>query len=509
MKKKPLLSFWQLWNMSFGYLGIQFGFALQNANISRIFETLHASTSQISLFWIAGPITGLLVHPIVGHMSDKTWNKLGRRKPYFLVGAVMSSLALLIVPNSPMLWVAAGMLWIMDGSINMTMQPFRAFIGDMLPQEQQTKGFAVQTFFIGISSVVASSLPYMLTNWFKVSNTAPDGIIPSSVKLSFYAGGVIFLLAVLWTIFKTKEYSPEEMQAFGEPIEESTQVVDTTLDIDVKKYNTQGFALIAVGIIIGATGNLIFKRLGASLDDMIGLYILVSVIGGYGIIQIIVGALFKQGKINGMVEIVYNIKNMPAVMKKLSWVQMLTWFGLFAMFIFSTKAITAYHFGSSDTKSKVYNDGANWVGVLMSVYNGVAAIIAFLIPAITKKFGSFLTHAISLIIGGLGLISWFLFKDPQLLIISMVGVGIAWASILTLPYSILTCSLPQNKMGVYMGVFNLFIVIPQIIASAILGVLVNKIFGGQAIYTIVLGGMFMVIAGIIMFVGRSKYEKIK
>jgi len=499
MTNKPQLNFWQLWNMSFGYLGIQFGFALQNANVSRIFETLGAKVEDIPILWIAGPITGLIIHPIVGHLSDKTWNRLGRRKPYFLIGAILASLSLLVMPNSPYLWFAAGMLWIMDGSINMCMQPFRAFIGDMLPEDQQTKGFAVQTFFIGASSVVASLLPYILANWFDVGNTAPEGQIPPSVKWSFYLGGIVFLLAVLWTILRTREYSPKEMDEFEAKKADEGEHEEIHLDINTKSYYTQGLVLLGGGL---ALTFLIYL-----LNLYSGLYILSVVLMVYGVLQIMTANRFSKGKINGMVEIIHDMKNMPVIMQKLAWVQMLTWFGLFAMFIYCTQAITSFHYGSTDPQSAIYNEGANWVGVLMAVYNGVAALIAFLIPVIAKKIGRVLTHAICLVIGGVGLASWYIFKDPQMLIISMVGIGIAWASLLTIPYAILAGSLPQKKMGIYMGIFNFFIVIPQIVASAILGLLVTKVFGHQSIYALVLGGCTMIAAGILMLFVKDNYDK--
>jgi maltose/moltooligosaccharide transporter len=499
MRNKPQLNFWQLWNMSFGYLGIQFGFALQNANVSRIFETLGAKVEDIPILWIAGPITGLIIHPIVGHLSDKTWNRLGRRKPYFLIGAILASISLFVMPNSPFLWFAAGMLWIMDASINTTMQPFRAFIGDMLPEDQQTRGFAVQTFFIGASSVVASLLPYILANWFGVSNTAPEGQIPASVKWSFYLGGIVFLLAVLWTIIRTKEYSPKEMKEFNSLKEDAAEKENAQLKINTRSYYTQGIFLLSIGLALTILTNI--------LKLYAGLYILTIVLMVYGILQIIAAERFSKGQTGGMVEIIHDMKNMPEVMQKLAWVQMLTWFGLFAMFIYCTQAITSYHYGSTDPQSAIYNEGANWVGVLMAVYNGVAALIAFLIPVIAKKIGRVLTHSICLVIGGVGLASWFVFKDPKLLIISMVGIGIAWASLLTIPYAILAGSLPQKKMGIYMGIFNFFIVIPQIVASAILGLLVTKVFGHHSIYALVLGGATMVAAGIFMLFVKDNYDK--
>ncbi len=496
MKRKPNLSFWQLWNMSFGYLGIQFGFALQNANVSRIFETLGAKVEDIPILWIAAPVSGLIIQPIIGHMSDKTWNRMGRRKPYFLVGAILASLSLLVMPNSPFLWFAAGMLWIMDASINISMEPFRAFVGDMLPDEQRTQGFAMQTFFIGIGSVIASVLPYILTNWFNIANTAPEGVIPPSVKWSFYLGGVVFILTVLWTIFSTKEYSPEEQKAFNAHETDAAAKEGAEITLSTKKYYTEGLALIVLGLI--------FTYLITRFKWDQGLYILSFGIPFYGSIQLAAAKRYSLGKIGGMVEIIYDLKNMPKTMRQLAVVQIFTWFALFSMFIYSTPAVTRFHFGSADTHSAVYNEGANWVGILMAVYNGVAALIAFLLPVIAKRTNRVITHVICLIIGGLGLISMYLFKDPIMLIVSMTGIGIAWAGILTMPYSILTSVIPQSKMGIYMGIFNFFIVIPQILAAAILGLLVRTIFKGEAIYAIVLGGVMMIVSAIIMAFVKDK-----
>jgi maltose/moltooligosaccharide transporter len=372
MKEKPHLSFWQLWNMSFGYVGIQFGFALQNANMSRIFETLGAKVEEIPILWIAAPVSGLLIQPVIGHLSDKTWNRLGRRKPYFLGGAILSSLALLIMPNSPSLWVAAGMLWMMDGSINVTMQPFRAFIGDMLPDEQRTKGFAVQTFFIGISSVVASALPYMFANWLHIANTAPEGQIPPSVKWSFYLGGVVFLLTVLWTIFSVKEYSPEEQEEFNPPETDAAAKEGSDIALNSRNYYAAGASLLGSGLIL--------SYLVYSLHWDKGLFILTFGIAFYGLLQIAAAIRYSLGKVNGLVEIIYDLQNMPATMKQLALVTVFTWFSLFAMFIYTTSAVTSYHYGTTDAKSDLYNEGANWVGVLWSVWNAMAAIIAFLLP---------------------------------------------------------------------------------------------------------------------------------
>jgi maltose/moltooligosaccharide transporter len=432
---KPRLGFWQIWNMNFGFLGIQFGFALQNANVSRIFETLGGT--EIALYWLAAPVTGLLVQPVVGYLSDRTWHPVfGRRKPFFMIGALLASLSLLIMPNSSVLWMAVGMLWIMDSSINISMEPFRALVGDLLPSSQRTSGFAFQTFFIGIGAVVASALPWILTNWFDVPNTAPAGEIPPSVKWAFYLGGVVFFLAVLWTVIKTKEYPPEDMEAFERERSETTFWA-------------------------------------------------------------------------GMQETVSGIFKMPKTMLQLAIVQFFTWFALFAMWIFTTPAITSHLYNTTDKASKLYNEGADWVGILFAVYNGVSAIAALLLPTLAKKTNRKMTHLICLVIGGSGLISFYFVSDPKMLIFSMVGVGIAWASILSMPYAILAGSLPSNRMGYYMGVFNFFIVIPQIVAGSILDFFNKTVFGGESIYVLVLGGCSMVLAGLLTLLVKDVDEVVE
>ncbi|HEY8025006.1 MAG TPA: MFS transporter [Burkholderiaceae bacterium] len=433
--KKPRLSFWQIWNMSFGFLGIQFGFALQNSNVSRIFETLGANIDDLPLLWIAAPVTGLAVQPIVGYLSDRTWSKLGRRKPYFLVGAILASLALIIMPNASALWVAAGVLWILDSSINISMEPFRAFVGDMLPENQVTQGFAFQSFFIGIGAVVASALPYMLSNWFHVANTAPPGHIPPSVAYSFYLGAAAFFLAVLLTVLKTREYSPEQLRSHEPAAWE------------------------------GDAGGSFLPNL---LRDFIG---------------------------------------MPKAMVQLASVQFFTWFAMFAMWIYTTSAVTKHIYHTADPSSAIYNEGANWVGICFAAYSGFSALCAFLLPIMAKKTSRKTTHAISLAIGGLCLVSIYFISDPHMLLVPMVGIGLAWASILSMPYAILACTLPANKMGVYMGIFNFFIVIPQILAGTVLGFFTKQVFAGEAIYTLALGGCSMFIAAaLVLFVNDSRSE---
>lgn len=496
---KPRLSFWQLWNMSFGYVGIQFGFALQNANVSRIFETLGANVGDIPILWIAGPVTGLVVQPVVGYLSDKTWNRLGRRKPYFLAGAICASLALLVMPNSPALWFAAGMLWIMDASINITMEPMRAFVGDMLPDEQRTTGFAVQTFFIGASSVVGSLLPWLLTNVCHVANTAPAGQLADSVKWSFALGGVVYLAAVLWTIFTTREYSPEQQRAFHGEAESPEPGAGSgeRVVLDPGRYIGVGAGLVAAGLV----ASLVIRQF--AWDK--GLYILSFGACGYGLLQLVAAARYRTGKKRGLVELMHDLNNMPDAMRQLALAQLFTWFALFAFFIYTTAAVTSHHFGSTDPRSALYNEGANWVGVLMAVYNGVAALVAFALPAIARRFGRVGTHAGCLLVGGCGLGSMYFFKDPHWLVASMVGLGIGWASLLTMPYAILSSVVPYRKMGVYMGMFNFFIVIPQILAAAILGLLVRTVFAGHAINALLLGGISMIVAAALML--RVKDER--
>lgn len=493
--EKPQLSFWQIWNMSFGFLGIQFGFALQNANVSRIFETLGAEIDKIPLLWIAAPVTGLIVQPIVGYMSDRTWNWLGRRRPFFLLGAILASISLLIMPNSPYLWFAAGMLWILDASINISMEPFRAYVGDMLPSKQRTIGFSMQSFFIGTGAVIASSLPYVMTNWLGIANTAPEGEIPNSVKYSFYIGGAVFFLAVMWTIISSKEYSPKELMSFSEheSIQKNRRTDSNSFLLSYEKLKTMGMFWLIIGLIGSTLLHYVFK-----LDDF-GLYVLFVGSLLFGLLQLLVSFLIKKNRTkSALVEITNDLYSMPKAMKQLAIVQFFSWFALFAMWIYTTPAVTHHIFGATDPQSELYNQGANWVGVLMAVYNGFAAIMAFVLVWLAKKTNRKTVHMISLIIGGISLISFYFIKNPQMLLISELGIGLAWASILAMPYAILAGSLPAQKMGVYMGIFNFFIVIPQITAAAILGFLVKTIFGGEAIYALIIGGASMILAGLLV-----------
>jgi maltose/moltooligosaccharide transporter len=424
---KPRLSFWQIWNMSFGFLGIQFGWGLQMANMSPIYKYLGASDEQIPLLWLAAPLTGFIVQPIIGAMSDRTWGPLGRRRPYFLVGAILSSLALVLMPNSSALWMAAGLLWILDASINVSMEPFRAFVADKLPEEQHGTGFAMQSFFIGVGAVVAGMLPWILKNWFGVtSETSATNAIPPNVKISFYLGAAAFFGAVLWTILSTKEYPPEDLESF--------------------------------------------RR--------------------------------KQAEHGGLAHLIHEIpsalREMPGTMKRLAVVQFFTWLGLFCMWLHFSNAVPVV-FGTSDKDSPLFKAGAEWAGVCYALKDAVTFVAAFALMAAARKFDRRRIHGICLALGGLGLLSvGFIHGEEQkgLLLLALALGGVAWASILSMPYAILAGSLPPARMGVYMGIFNFFIVLPEILAALTFGPLVKNLLGGNLVHAVMAGGVFMLIAAL-------------
>ena len=436
--QKRKLSFWQIWNMSFGFLGIQMGFALQNANASRILQIFGADVHELSWFWIIAPLMGLIVQPIIGYYSDKTWGKFGRRKPYFLVGAILASIGLVLMPQAdiftaflPALWVGAGFLMIMDASFNIAMEPFRALVGDNLRTDQRTAGFSIQTALIGFGAVIGSWLPYALTNWFGVSNETSSGVVPSNLLWSFIIGAIILIFSILVTVTTTKEYSPEELASFD----------NESIETEEEKENSN------------------------------------------------------------LLDIFEDFKKMPVTMRQLSWVQFFSWFGLFGMWVFATPAIAQHIYGLefTDSSSKTYQNAGDWVGILFGIYNLVSAFYAFALPYIAKKIGRKKTHAISLIIGGLGLLSIYIMPNENWLIISMIGVGIAWASILAMPYAILAGSISAKKMGVYMGIFNFFIVIPQIINALIGGPLVRYAYNNEAIFALMISGVSFLIAAALVY----------
>jgi len=440
--QKPRMSFWQIFNMSFGFLGIQFGFALQTGNASRILQTFGADVENLSLFWLAAPITGMIIQPIIGHYSDRTWTKLGRRRPYFLTGALLSGVALFFMPNSsllaafiPPIIVGAGMLMIMDASFNVAMEPFRALVADNLPDSQHNDGFSMQTCLIGVGAVIGSWLPYVFANWLHISDTAPKGHVPNNLLFSFYVGAITLIGCILWTVIKTKEYPPEEYAKFHEE------------ETDVKE------------------------------------------------------------KKSGIAEIFSDLFSMPKTMWQLGIVQFFSWFALFSMWVYTTPAIAEhiYHIKAGDTSSHAYNTAGNWVGVLFGVYNIVSAAYALLLPKIVRKSSRKKTHAFSLMMGGLGLISIFFIQNDYLLILSMGGIGLAWGSILAMPYAILSSAIPARKIGVYMGIFNLFITMPQIVSGISGKFLMKYAFSDHAVYGLIMAGGFMILGAVsVLFVQDGK-----
>lgn len=440
---KPRLSKLQIFNMSMGFFGIQFGFALQNGNASRILQTFGADVEHLSLFWLAAPLTGMIVQPIIGHYSDRTWNRFGRRRPYFMIGALLTAMALILMPNSavlagllPPIIIGAGMLMIMDASINVAMEPFRALVGDKLPESQRSFGFSTQTFLIGSGAIVGSWLPYILSEYVGVSKVAVEGQIPNNVIYSFYVGAAVLIATILWTVITTKEYSPEEMESHHTtPIQEEQ---------------------------------------------------------------------------HGLMTIFKDFKNMPLTMKQLGVVQFFSWFALFSMWVFTTPAVAQhiYKVTPGDTTSAQFADAANWVAFLFGIYNGISAAYALILPWIADKTSRKIAHAFSLVCGGAGLLSIYFITNPDYLIFSMIGIGLAWGSILSMPYAILSSSIPARKMGVYMGIFNFFITMPQIVNGFFGGMIVKRFYNGEAIYAIVLAGIFMILGAISVLYIQNNKEKI-
>jgi len=443
---KPKFPFFQILSLSMGFMGIQFGYALQNANASRILQTFGADIEQLSWFWLAAPITGMIIQPIIGHYSDHTWTWLGRRRPFFLVGAILASIALILMPNAgvfagflPAMFVGAGFLMIMDASFNVAMEPFRALVADMLPVDQSTLGFSIQTFLIGIGAVIGSWLPYVMAEWFGISKVAVSGGIPDNVVFSFYVGATVMIVTILWTVFTTKEYSPEEMSQFNPDKE--------VVPEEIIRFSN------------------IFRDIAA----------------------------------------------MPKTMKQLAPVQFFSWIALFGMWVFTTPAVAQHIYGLAvtDTNSLSYQEAGNWIGIIFGVYNGVAMIYALLLPAIAHKIGRKLTHSLSLTAGAIGLLSIYFISNPTTLIYSMIGVGMAWGSILSMPYAILAPALPVRKMGIYMGIFNIFITVPQIVNGLFGGMIVKRLFDSQAIYALIMSGCFLLIAAFSVLWVEDKINDVK
>ena len=442
--QKPRLSFWQIFNMSFGFLGIQFGWGLQLANMSGIYTYLGAKPEQVPILWLAGPVTGLLVQPIIGSMSDRTWNRLGRRRPYFLTGAILASVALFFMPDSSVLWMAAGLLWILDANINVSMEPFRAFVADKLSVDQRTAGFAMQSFFIGIGATLANALPYIFRRLHVDDRNVANArqavrLIPASVSYSFKIGAVAFLVCVLWTVITTKEFPPENMAEF-----------------ERKRKERKG---------ISAT----------------------------------------------VAEVASALRDMPTTMKQLAVVQFFTWLGLFCMWMFFG-LMTSYHvFGATNERDPRFTDGQAWGGNAFAVYSITCFAVAFLLPPLARATSRKKVHAIALVCGALGLLSVYFIHDKGILLLTMIGVGIAWASILAMPYAILSGAIPGERMGVYMGIFNFFIVIPEIIASFAFGPVIRAVFGPDnpksPMYVVMAGGVFLALAAVSVLLVKDVADK--
>lgn len=470
--KQPTLPFWQVWNVSFGFLGVQFGFALQNANVSRVLSDLGADLHSLSLFWLAAPIMGLLVQPIVGAASDRTWNRLGRRRPFILGGALAAAIGMFLMPNAPVfvslmapMLFGGIMLALMDGAFNVTMQPFRALVADMVPDEQRTLGYSIQSLLINIGAVIGSILPFLLTNVIGLENSAPKGQVAETVMWAFYIGATALLGAVLWTVIRTSEYAPADYNRY-----KGLSPVETTVK--------------------------------APLGERLG-----------GFFTLLV--------------------NMPKTMRQLAVVQFFSWFSLFIMWVYSTPAITQYIWGV-DAKwfdphflhsvntipaeiAAAKGAAGDWVGIIFAAYSLFAAIFSLVLTRVAIRFGRKLTYSLSLLAGGVGYISFLCFQNAEIvhvnllvtqvdvprgalnLIFPMIGIGIAWAAILAMPYAILSGSLPADKTGVYMGIFNFTIAAPQIVSGLVAGQVLKYVFDNQAIYIIVLAGVSMLLGAVSVY----------
>ncbi|MGF1590068.1 MAG: MFS transporter [Pleurocapsa sp.] len=420
---QPLFNFRQLWNMNFGFLGIQFGWGLQMANMSAIFEHLGADADRLPILWLAAPLTGLLVQPIIGNLSDYTWNFLGRRRPYFLAGAILAFIALVLMPRSSSLWMAAGLLWILDTSANVSMVPFRAFVGDLLPKEQRTKGFAMQSIMLGLGAVSASALPWILNNIFHVSNVS-NAVrkIPLTVEVSFYVGGILFLGTVLWTIVTTPEFPPVNLAKF--------------------------------------------KQLKAD----------------------------RGGIVSSFRESWQTLGQMPQIMQQLAKVQFFTWLGIFCFFLYFPPAVARNIFGATNQNSVLYSDGIEWAGICFAVYNAVCIGFSFVLPRIAQYLGRPKTHSLCLLCGGIGLVSLLTISNQYILLLSMVGLGIAWSSALIIPYAMLSGSIPPQRRGIYQGIFNFFVVLPEIVASLGFGWVMQHLLHEDRLLAVVMGGVCLIIA---------------
>ena len=456
--------------MSFGFLGIQFGFGLQLANMSAIYAKLGADASKIPLLWLAGPMTGLIVQPIIGAMSDRTWTRLGRRRPYFLVGAVLASAALFFMPDAPVLWAAAAMLWVLDTSINVSMEPYRAFVADKLPESQRTLGFVMQSFFIGIGAAIANALPTIFAH-FGVHGNAANGV-PLAVQYAFKLGAAAFFLAVLYTVVTTPEFPPEDMEEFLRRKREHPRY-------KLQPNYVLGGALL--GLLFGISR-------GALVDGALGLW---QPLGGAAL-GAVIGAVLSGPEVSAA------LREMPLTMKRLAVVQFFTWLGLFCMWMMFSLATAQQVFGTLDAKSPAFDQGTLFGGQTFAWYSIVCFLVAFLLAPLAARIGRRQVHALALVLGGLSLLATGYIHDRTLWQCTMIGVGIAWASILSMPYAMLSSALPAARMGVYMGIFNFFIVLPEILASLTLEPVVKQVFHNDPVKVVMLGGASLLVAAVAM-----------
>lgn len=474
------LGFWGLWNLSFGFFGIQVGFALQNANVSRIFQTLGASIDELPILWIAGPATGLIVQPIIGHLSDRTWGRFGRRRPYFMIGACLCTIALILFPSASALWMAAALMWLLDASINISMEPFRAFVGDMVDASQRTAGYAFQTVFIGTGAVAASAAPALLAR-LGLSNVAPPGQIPPAVAWAFYLGAAALLAAVMWTVVTTREYPPEMLRAAQEEKAPAAGIAASPM-IDLA-WLAGGIALL-----IGVPALALDKPL----------YVLGGGLAGFGVARLANGVAVRGGKTDTMLNhLLSDLAAMPPLMRRLAAIQFLCWSALFILWIYATPVIAHLQFGASDPASQAYQSGADWVGILFATYNGVAALYAFAMPLLVRRIGEPACHALNLLAGSAAYLAIPLVRDPHMLLVAMVGMGLAWASILTVPYSLLAGALPPRKLGVYMGIFNIFIVVPQLVVSTAMSSVAHAFFPDAPQFAFVIGAALLAMGALL------------
>jgi maltose/moltooligosaccharide transporter len=471
--------------MCVGLFGVQIVWGLQNVNTSRIFQTLGAQIDQLPILWIAAPITGLLVQPLIGYWSDRTWGPLGRRRPFLLGGALLTAVAMVAMPNVTSVWAASLALWLLTASVNVAAEPFRALIADNLPSDQQTEGFAVQVFFIGAGAVFSSALPWILTHWFAIPGTAPAGHLPPSVTLTFEIGAVGLIAAVLWTVITTREPHPDSLAA------------DAPGQIGHAAPSITGAATLMRSGVLWMAGGVAIAVVAWAQRLEREIYVLATIAVAFGLAQIAAVVMRRSGRVSlGVFEIVEDILHMPPVLRRLAVVQFFTWFGLFAFWIYAVPAIAAHHYGTTDAASAAYNEGADWVGILFAGYNAVAAVGALLLPALARRIGRPWSHSICLMLGAVGLLGFVLIDDPMLLWIPTIGIGCAWAAILSLPYAMLAGAVSPRKMGVYMGIHNTFLVLPQLVAATVLGAIVNHLLGARAILALGLAAAALAAAAI-------------